>query len=71
MLTMANWQRNSGTFWTRQTRGWVAQVRLGTGGWHWQIINATGAVVRCGSRPTRRSRKARRQAQKALLRLAA
>ncbi len=70
-MDMSNWQRKSGTSWTRHLGMHHALVNLGRGGWHWLITTSTGYVVTTGSQPTQRSRKARRQAQAMLLHLEA
>jgi hypothetical protein len=63
---MAGWLRPAGTRWIRRSQQHEARVTLGTGGWHWEIRWRGAVVVAESQKPTRRSRKARRQAQRVL-----
>ena len=68
---MKNWQRATGTTWTRALGKFRAQVSLGKGGWYWIVVWQDGTVVATNDKPTQRSRKARRQSQRVLLALQA
>lgn len=66
------WQRPKATLYIRRQGDYVARVTLGEGGWYWLVGHAkTGDVVAICTQPTTRSRKARRAAQKVLLKTAA